>query len=169
MDKNELRASVLSALKGYGRRRKESEEIVKIVVSHQKWTEATTILAFSPLSTEPDISPLLSDKRILLPYITEDGSMEFGKGEMRKNRLGFMEPVASSPAFYDFALMLVPLVAVDKSGMRLGRGKGYYDRYIRDNRSRLYTIGVALSPSLVHEVPYTEEDMRVDEVVLAEL
>ena len=106
MDKNELRASVLSVLKGYGRRREESEEIVRIVVSHPKWKEATTILAFSPLSTEPDISPLLSDKRILLPYITEDGSMEFGKGEMRKSRCDsfFAHPV-SSVTDYTVSLM----------------------------------------------------------------
>ncbi|MGN1164015.1 MAG: 5-formyltetrahydrofolate cyclo-ligase [Candidatus Ornithospirochaeta sp.] len=165
MDKAEMRKTILSSLRSFDGREDESKTIVGMILSHPKWASSKTILAFSPLSSEPDISPLLSDGRILLPYIAEDGSMEFGKGEMRRNKLGFMEPGASSPFPYEKALMLVPLVAVDNSGMRLGRGKGYYDRYIEKNREKLYTMGVALSPSVVESVPFGEGDMKLDEVI----
>lgn len=164
MDKYEMRKRILSSLRSFEGRKEESERIVEIIRNHSKWKNAETILAFSPLSTEPDISPLLKDRRVLFPFVNGEGEMEFGKGEMKRNSLGFMEPVCSAPYPYGSALMLVPLVAVDKNGMRLGRGKGYYDRYIKRNREKIYAIGLALSPSIVDSIPFDEFDMKLDEV-----
>lgn len=165
MEKNELREYVLKKLKHFPNREKESEEIVKKVLSLQEWKDAKTILAFSPLSTEPNILPLLSDERVLLPFINKEGEMEFGRGELEKNELGFWEPKNKVAISYETALMLVPLIAVDSSLNRLGHGKGFYDRYIKKNRDKLILFGVALSPSLVNYVPTTQLDQKLDGII----
>ena len=145
MDREELRRTLISRLNAFSGKERESALIQEKILSSLMWKEASTILAFVPLKSEPDISPLLSDSRILLPYI-EDGEMHFSASKnLRKSSMGFMEP-EHDEADYEKALMLVPMLGFN--GLyRLGRGGGFYDRYIRKNRDRLITAGVAFSIS----------------------
>lgn len=65
-------------------------------------------------------------------------------------------------------LILTPGLAFTKEGFRLGRGKGYYDSFIRNYSSsynRPYLIGLSLSPSLVSNIPITDTDVKMDEVI----
>ena len=65
-------------------------------------------------------------------------------------------------------LVVVPGLAFDRSGNRLGRGKGYYDRFLREARhgqSRLVAAAVCLSEQLVESVPVTSGDQKVDLIV----
>ena len=145
MEKEALRRLMLRKIKEYPYRREESEKLCAIIAASELWKNAKTILAFFPLSSEPDISPLLQDKRILLPYL-EEGEMHFSASRLlRKSDYGFSEP-EHIEKLYDEALMLVPLIAFNGLS-RLGRGGGYYDRYISRNHSRLITAGVAFSVS----------------------
>lgn len=145
MEKEALRRLMLKKIREYPYRREESEKLCAIIAASELWKNAKTILAFSPLSSEPDISPLLQDKRILLPYI-EEKEMHFSASRLlRKSDYGFSEP-EHIEKLYDEALMLVPLIAFNGLS-RLGRGGGYYDRYISRNHSRIVTAGVAFSVS----------------------
>lgn len=67
-------------------------------------------------------------------------------------------------------LILTPGLAFTKEGWRMGRGKGYYDNFIR-NYSSLhkppYLIGLALKPSIVEDIPCTLNDFKMDEVLYA--
>lgn len=164
MEKDELRRIMLSRIKGYERKKEAGEEIVKALMENEEYIKADTILAFSPLMTEPDISCLLLDGRILLPYI-EDGEMKFSRGKAVKSSLGVKLVRDGKEEDYERAVILTPLLAYDSSNYRLGRGGGYYDRYIRKNRHRLYSIGVAFKVSYMEEIPHDFLDEKLDEII----
>ena len=166
MEKSVLRKEMINTLRSFDRKEEESKAICRALLSLPSYKEAETILAFSPLSTEPDISPLLSDDRVLFPFITGEGEMEFGKGEMVRNKLGFLEPRIKEKVKYNKAIILVPLLAIDKSLYRLGRGKGFYDNYIKRNRERLFSIALAFSPSFVEKIEIDEWDERMDALIV---
>ena len=92
--------------------------------------------------------------------------MEFGKGELITNSMGFMEPKDKKAIEYNKAIILVPLIAIDSRFYRLGRGKGFYDKYIKRNRDRLFTIALAFSPSHVEEIDSDPWDERMDALIV---
>ena len=59
-------------------------------------------------------------------------------------------------------------MAYDKMGYRLGRGKGYYDRYLK-NLADNYKIGICFPWQIVEKLPVESHDMRVDEVLTADM
>jgi 5-formyltetrahydrofolate cyclo-ligase len=147
------------------------------------------IVAYYPLPDEVDISPLLDElvsagKTVLLPKVTGGTTMELrrytGRQNLREGAFGIMEPVEenhgdcscdSSVAkiMGTVPVILVPGLAFDAAGHRLGRGRGYYDRFL----SSLFTSHFSLSTSIgvcfdfqkVPEVPTDEHDVPVDEVI----
>ena len=85
---------------------------------------------------------------------------------MVRNKLGFYEPKSKEKVGYKKAIILVPLLAIDKSLYRLGRGKGFYDNYIKRNRERLFSIALAFSPSFVEKIEIDEWDERMDALIV---
>ena len=132
------------------------------------------LLAFWPLPDEVDIRPLL-DKLVnegwlvLLPKITGEETMELrqytSKADLKEGPFRILEPLGKPFNDYnqiDFAL--VPGVAFDAAGHRLGRGKGYYDRFLGAH-PHLHKIGVCFPFQRVAEVPSEIHDILMDEVV----
>ncbi len=164
MEKDSMRREVLQKIKEYPDKEKASRKIVEKILSLEAYKEAPVILAFFPLSSEPDISPIFSDSRVLFPYI-ENGKMKFSRGEKTKSNMGVYLSSNMVETQYENALMLVPLVAYDRALNRLGRGGGYYDRYIREHREKLRAIGVCFLPSFQSAVPREEHDERLDGII----
>lgn len=109
--------------------------------------------------------------RICLPAIqARTEPMKFhlwSSGEpMRERKWGIMEPLASAPEV-DPDLMLVPLLAFDARGWRLGYGGGYYDRTIAALRRRkpVVLVGFAYDEQRVDAVPHLDYDERLDFVL----
>ena len=102
---------------------------------------------------------------MLLPFI-EDGEMKFGRGDVEKSGLGVKLVRNGKEIEYGKALIIVPLVAFDSAGHRLGRGGGYYDRYLFSHKKKLHSIAVAFSCSLVDSVPTDEWDEMPDEIIV---
>lgn len=164
-EKAELRKRILKEIKAYDKKASSSARACTLLRSHPRFKDSSVILAFAPLKTEVDISPILSDERILLPYI-ENGEMRFSRcNALIKSSMGFLEPEIKREVIYDNALMLVPLIAYDKHNNRLGRGGGFYDRYISKHREKLYTIGIAYPVSYVDSVPTANTDECLDEIL----
>lgn len=67
-------------------------------------------------------------------------------------------------------LLIVPLLAFDRHGYRLGYGAGYYDRYLREHRAKrtIRAIGIAFEGQAVDELPHEAHDERLDAVVTEE-
>ncbi len=162
-----LRKELIDRIKAFPNKREESEKICSIILKEDEIISQPVILAFNPLRTEPDINRILRLENVATPFVENERmyfsfSRHFSKGE-----LGFMEP-EHQKAEFERAAILVPLLGFDRSKRRLGRGKGYYDRFIRDNRDRLLTIGVAFSVSEIDRIPAEEHDVILDRIVCGE-
>ena len=115
-------------------------------------------------------SLLVSGKQILLPRVTGEGTMELrrytGPSDLALGAYNIMEPTGE--LFDDYAaidLAIIPGMAFDKEGNRMGRGKGYYDRLLPKLRST-YKIGICLPFQLVEQIPTDEHDVKMDEVII---
>ena len=89
----------------------------------------------------------------------------------RANRYGIAEPVVPfrfAVATQTLNLLLLPLVAFDRCGQRLGRGAGYYDRLLGPLRSKPTLIGIAYARQEVTLVPHAPHDVPLDYVVTEE-
>jgi len=90
----------------------------------------------------------------------------------RRSTLGVLEPEAGDPLeVADLreggGVVVVPGLAFDEGGGRLGRGGGHYDRFLREARGAapIEAIGVAFELQIVAEVPRFDHDERVDRIV----
>jgi 5-formyltetrahydrofolate cyclo-ligase len=113
-------------------------------------------------------------KRVLFPRMLAGCSLEFAlvddAASMRIGRYGVREPdrqCRSRPLASD-AIVLVPGLAFDRDGGRLGRGAGYYDRALADvdkTRRGPRLVGVGFELQIVDSVPMTSIDIRMDRIV----
>ena len=159
-----LRKDMSRKIKLYPNKDTESAIIVERIRASFDLEKEENILMFSPLKSEPDITQLLALDNIALPYI-ENNEMFFSRNKkLIKSPMGFMEP-KHTPIAFDKALMFVPMLAFDSDLFRLGRGGGFYDRFISINRDRLYTVGVAFSISKVESVCPDEFDQKLDMII----
>ena len=133
-----------------------------------------TVMAYWPLSDEVDIRPLTDQlvaegHAVVLPKVVDDERMELrcysSPADLVEGAFHIMEPVGE--AFTDYEridVVLVPGVAFDAAGRRLGRGRGYYDRFLAAC-PQLYKIGVCFPFQRVAEVPGEAHDVVMDEVI----
>ncbi len=156
-------------------RKRLSEGIVKNLLSLRSLMEADKVLMFCPHRGEPDITPLFSwalqkGKILLLPKV-EGQELKLIRVEDYTNlspgAFCILEPLEGdevSPE--EVGLSLIPGVAFDKEGYRIGYGKGYYDRLL--GRIGGLRVGVCYEFQILEEVPRDDWDMPVDLVVTEE-
>lgn len=160
-----------------GERAACGRRIVARLRSSPAWSAARQVLLFAPLPVEPDLDQLwrdgaLADKRAAYPRVGE-GTMRLylvgGPGELEPTRWGLREPpphAVRETTLDQCDLVLVPGLAFDTAGGRLGRGGGFYDRLLalRDPaKTRL--VGVAFRFQLSAEpLPLAAHDVRMDEI-----
>ena len=134
----------------------------------------STFLTYWPLPDEVDIRPLIDQlvaegKTVVLPKVTGDETMELrrytSRDDLQEGAFHILEPVGEPFTDYDqIDVALVPGMAFDAAGHRLGRGKGYYDRFLAAH-PHLYKIGVCFPFQRVAEVPSEAHDIIMDEVI----
>lgn len=151
---------------------KDSALIIARIEQMSAFREAKTVMIYYPIRNEVDLRPLLSkyagEKTFLLPVTHRRGRMEVrpyaGEESMRKGRYDIPEP---QTAAYRGAidLILVPGVVFDRQCNRIGRGGGYYDRFLRRHRHS-FKVGVCYSFQLQQRpIAHTLLDIRMDRVV----
>ena len=134
---------------------------------------AGTIAAYYSLSSEPDTHGLVYAlwKRggyVLLPLLRPDADLDWasyeGPDSLRPGPRGLAEP-SEPPRGMDAVtradLVLVPALAVDRGGVRLGRGGGSYDRALARVAPGIPTIALVYDGELLDEVPADDHDQRV--------
>lgn len=128
-----------------------------------------TISAYLALPDEVDVTPLferLPGWRWILPRVEVDGSLTFRDREIPRevHRFGMEQPVEQGHVtpVHEIDVFLVPGMAFDVSGGRLGRGAGYYDRLLAARRPDATAIGVATEMKMIESVPVFDHDQRVD-------
>lgn len=174
MTKDALRAAALEARKAMapGEYLENSRRVTELFFATQDLSFIRVLHTFLPVTgrKEPDIWPLIERVRREFPHITiaipkmtgnllEHYRFE-GLHQLKENKFGIAEPAGGTTLLPEtFDLVLVPLLVADRSGNRIGYGKGYYDRFLAGCRPECKTIGVSLAapvesvPAEAHDVP----------------
>ena len=161
MLKKELRKHIREIKRQFSQQQLEELSLPIITRLKSRLTDAKTILAYYSLPDEVDTRQLLDDlvaegKTVLLPKVVDDENMEIrrytGRQDLREGILHLMEPVGEPfTAYEDIDIVVVPGLAFDAAGHRLGRGRGYYDRFFTLHSLLFTTIGVCLGFQSVAE------------------
>jgi len=133
--------------------------------------QAHTVLAYLAFRNEPDLSHLFTlrpDLQWVVPRIAPGRRLvlhPYDPARLVRHRFGMLEPSADLPLVDPATLdvVLVPGVAFDRQGGRLGFGGGYYDRFLPTTPA--LRVGIAFDPCVVEELPCEPQDQRVDWVV----
>ncbi|MDO4484031.1 MAG: 5-formyltetrahydrofolate cyclo-ligase [Clostridia bacterium] len=168
MNKAELRKVIRASCPDSDEVRRQSEMICAHVRSSALWQNAKTVFAYVPIRREADITPLLEaalreGKTLGLPRCCADGVMHFHQVEalddLVLSGMKIPEPKASAPVLSPDAaqLLLVPLEGIDLCGRRLGKGGGYYDRYLPGTSG--VKMGIALNHQVTEKLPIYIHDI----------
>jgi 5-formyltetrahydrofolate cyclo-ligase len=159
-------------------RAEASAQACSVLAAQPVWNRAQSVLFYSPLRDELDLSAMLDDalgcgKVVALPrFVAATGLYDVcqitdPKRDCAPGKFGIHEPSVDCPIFpvNRLDLALVPGVGFDSAGHRLGRGGGHYDRLLT-----LVTgvkCGVALDEQLVHQIPAEPHDIHMDYLLTA--
>ncbi|MGY2003451.1 5-formyltetrahydrofolate cyclo-ligase [Blastococcus sp. SYSU DS1024] len=135
-----------------------------------------TLAAFVPDPSEPGAGRLPEaytqlGARVLLPVVPPEGrTLDWGEytGELERGRFGLHHPVGprlGATAIAAVDAVVVPALAVDRRGIRLGRGGGYYDRALVHVRPDAVLVTVVFDDERVDELPHELHDRPVRAVV----
>jgi 5-formyltetrahydrofolate cyclo-ligase len=138
---------------------------------------AATVAAYVSVGTEPGTGPLLdalvaSGRRVILPLLLPDNDLDWaaydGSENLRRAGRGLLEPTGralGTNAVATADVVLTPGLAVDRSGMRIGRGGGSYDRALGRVPVGTFTCTLLYDGELLDRVPAAPHDRRVSAVV----
>lgn len=142
-----------------------------------EYASARTILLFLSMQTEVDTSTIAlrawtDRRRVLAPKVSweqkrmqpvEISSLTSG---VALDPMGIREPIEGPPTpVREIDLVIVPGLAFDAEGNRLGRGRGFYDRFLANPDFRGVSCAIAFEMQVVAAVPHDENDRRVDLLV----
>jgi 5-formyltetrahydrofolate cyclo-ligase len=177
-----LRAQYLAARKNIAleEREQKSAEIRKHLYSFDKIKNATMIMCYvamgAEVTTHETIRQLLAmGKRIVIPYCIE-GTTDLAAAEISNIDTDIIRGAMNIPepkkelrkTFFksDLQVIICPGVAFDRQGGRLGRGKGYYDTFLREFRGRIPLIGIAYDCQIMDEsLPFEYHDVPMDMII----
>lgn len=148
--------------------------VLERLLAHPRLLQAQTVLLYYSLPDEVCTHTLVDtlcqqDKMVLLPVVVGDGVMEIrryaGRQDLCEGAYGILEPAGERfDHLQDIELAVVPGMAFDDEGHRLGRGKGYYDRFL-PLIPHCYKIGVCFDFQRLPHIPVVSTDVPVDEVI----
>lgn len=141
-----------------------------------------TLFSYVPFRTELDVTPVMEwcwelGGTVVVPKVIRDKKLMSlhvirGNEDLETGKWGIREPLMSAPVWKraaDIDVMLVPGLAFDSKGGRLGYGGGYYDAFIRRCRENAgkepFKLALAFDAQIVPEVPMDHHDFRTDAVL----
>ena len=178
-NKPEIRKEILrkTGSQEPGARRKKDRIIEKRLLALPEYKKAKTAAFYHSYGSEVNTHTLIekalaSGKRVVIPAITGD-DLEFREikgceGELAKGLCGIMEPGDGSAGPFPkdrIDLIVVPGVAFTREGARLGRGKGFYDRFLKALPAGVKKIALAYDCQIVDSIPTAPHDVPVDIVL----
>jgi len=175
MEKKELRGLIRQRKAEYSAEEKAemSARICRQVLADPHWAKAKTVFLYHALPDEVDTA-MLTDaamhegKTVLLPVIDgDDLRLKIHTGTTRTGSYSIQEPVGDEFTCYNkITLAIVPGMAFDKKGNRLGRGRGFYDRTL-PKLTAAYKIGLCFPFQFLESVPHEAYDIKMDAVIIS--
>jgi len=169
-EKSTLRKELLSLRKSG----KCGSICIRMLEKYPEFLKAKTVFCYISAHGEVDtynlIKELLKTKRVVVPYcVDNDGNMIASEiaslDDLQDGRFGIPEPV--SPKEFpksEIDFVIVPGIAFDEEGYRLGYGKGYYDRFLSDISP--YKLGVCQEKFFFKALPHSEYDIKMNKVLI---
>lgn len=139
----------------------ELKKVVHIFLSMQRTGEPDTWQIIDRVRREmPQI-------RLVVPRINGDGNLEHiyfeGLHQLKQSNMGILEPYQGVPATVNkFDVVITPLVAFDVEGNRVGYGKGFYDRFLKDCRRDCKRVGISFFPPAEKFTDVEEHDVALN-------
>ena len=175
MDKKELRIQIRAAKKAvpFCEKLSRSRAIMSKVEELDRFREAKVVLLYwsmeDEVQTHAFVEKWYKSKTILLPCVDGDDlrlRQYTGADCMREGeQFGIGEPTGEEYTDLESVdAIIVPGVAFDKEGHRMGRGRGFYDRLLKSTPNA-YKIGVCFDFQMVESVPVEPHDVMMDRVV----
>lgn len=176
MNKKELRDIIRQRKRQFSsdELRELSLAVCQRLLAHPRVATAKTILLYYSLPDEVCTHSLVDElagmgKKVLLPAVVSDTDMEAriyrNADDLKIGAFGIAEPVGEKYSdLKTIDLAIVPGMSFDNDGNRLGRGKGYYDRFL-SAIPYIYKIGVCFDFQKVDHVPHSTHDIAMDEVL----
>ncbi len=184
-DKTQQRQTAYSARNAQADKDKLSQQICQTVLKQAAYQKAKTVMWYLHCRSEvrtlqTAVAELKGDKKIVIPYCTKDwqGQNKLGLwwledlSELVRGTWGIMEPPQSqwekagkeiSPLELDF--IIVPGVAFDRKGARLGNGAGYYDRLLSQVRAETVLAAVCYEAQIFEKISTAPHDVFMDFVI----
>lgn len=143
--------------------------ILERVLALPELSEPTTVLGYVSIRSEVGTPALLAGlgaagHTVLLPRVEPDGGLTARHAtNLEPGAFGIPEPTGPAVPWAEIAVALVPGLAFDRAGHRLGYGGGYFDRTLAAFRGAI--VGIAFSCQILDEVPAGPDDVDVDRIV----
>ena len=179
-DKSSLRTHFFELLKRQDSylREKKSFQILEKLIDLGHFKKANTILFYASLPSEVDtfamiVKAIELKKRILLPVIKPDDKTMIPiqiktVKNLQQGSLNIPQPIdepSTRVSIHDIDAVIVPGLAFDKSNHRLGRGAGYYDRFLSTLPKTTVTIGLAFDFQLTDRLPVEPHDVALTTII----
>lgn len=178
MDKKELRNIIRERKRQFSGQ--QLEELSLLVLDRLRRNirlqQARSILLYYSLPDEVNTHQFIDElvnqgKQVFLPVVVDGENMEIreytGSKDLRQGSFHIMEPIGRLLPEDEYGKIeagIIPGMSFDKSGHRLGRGKGYYDRMLC-KMLHLYKIGICFDFQKTETVPTEATDIKMDAIV----
>jgi len=179
--KRDLRRNLIAARRSMSEQNKKNQDslVRRTLVTWLTEINASIVAAYVPMIGEPGGPELPSAlgqvvSETLLPVVLPDRDLDWAEsdGALAPAALGMMEPTGARlgvDAITRADVVIVPALAVDRSGIRLGRGGGSYDRALARVAAPQIVIALLYTGELVATVPSEHHDRRVDGVIIGDV
>jgi len=173
MLKEELRKKILAKREIYPNWQEDSHKIINNFLLKLDLSNFKTFMLYYPHKKEVDTTVLIKKllqerKTVVLPKVSgQDIKPTIIKDldNLIVGYAGIKEPVGFQINPKEIDLIVVPAVAYDKEGYRIGYGKGYYDRFLPKLRKDSLKIGFCYDFQLLEKLPHEPHDFRVDLII----
>lgn len=177
MPKQGLRKAILARRRSLSAAEASSAShlVQQAFVATGEFVEARIVAIYAPIHNEVDTAEVMhaalaSAKLLLLPAVCNDG-LELrsisGPGELCRGAFGIPEPAAQCPVHSpeEADLFVIPGIAFDLSGRRIGYGKGYYDRALHHQEGKGKLVGFCYDFQLLERIAGEPHDVRMDIII----
>lgn len=174
--KKEIREKYLAIRKNIINREEKTKEILDRILNDSTYQKANTIALFKSFNFEVDTNSIIdislsNNKVVALPRIEQDEIVFYkinSKSVLVKNKYKIEEPISKKDNYIEkenMDLVIVPGLCFDRSGNRLGYGKGFYDRFLSGTSIR--TIAICFDEQLLDEglLPVSNGDVKIEEII----
>jgi len=178
LKKSELRKQILNLRSSLSKEEQisKSRVIKEKLLQLEQFKNSDNLLIYADYNGEVKTKEIIEEcfklgKRVACPKVLADGLMDFFEiksiDELKEGYKGILEPEEKEIFQPDNALVIMPGVAFDNKGYRIGYGKGFYDIYL-SRHSNYETIALAYKCQIIDCVPKDEYDRKVDIIITEE-